>query len=917
LKLIVVESPAKARTIEKFLGSEYKVAASYGHIRDLPEKASQIPARYRDKPWKRLAVDVEGEFTPIYVVSADSQQRVKELKQLMKNADELLLATDEDREGEAISWHLLEVLKPTIPVRRITFHEITRGAITHALENPRAIDEKLVQAQESRRILDRLYGYELSPVLWKKVRSGLSAGRVQSVAVRLIVEREEERQRFHVAVYYDVEALLYGAGGENFTARLHAIDGQRLAGGADFDPDTGQLKKPGERIQLDATVAEEIQECARSAESLPWRVLAVDRKETRQRPAPPFITSTLQQAAANRLGLSPQRTMQIAQRLYEGIDLGGGERVGLITYMRTDSVAMAQQALHEAAGYIEEHFGTEYTGGPRHYRTKSKGAQEAHEAIRPTSIGRSPESLAPYLDAQQLRLYRLIWNRAVASQMTDARLDKTSVELGCTCEGRDLRWKANGSIVTFPGFLKVYGDRERDSLLPELHEGQLIPDPQIADEDPDTDGAQQGVAEVRALRHETQPPSRYTEASLVKKLEDEGIGRPSTYASIISTIQQRNYVEKKGSALLPTYVGMAVVRLLRDHFPRYVDLKFTAAMEEDLDAIARGEVDPRDFLRRFYRGDGDRDGLVDRIREELERIDFPRIPVGTDPRTGEPLLVKIGKKSVYVQKGEQGGESVTLPVDLLIDELTPDVAAELLEEKRKSLEPIGQDPETGKNIYALIGPYGPYLQLGEHDEEPKPKRVSLGRGTDVRSVDLDLALRLLSLPREVGTDPATGKVVKAGLGRFGPYVVRDRTYASVESADQLFSISLEEALRRIADKESGKRPVLAEVGAHPDSGETLEVCKGRYGPYVTDGKVNATLPRGREPDSVTVEEAVEWLAAAAERKGARKTTKKTTKKTAKKKAKKKTTTKKKATKKTASKVSKKATGRSDEGRNAS
>ncbi len=926
MKLIVVESPAKARTIEKFLGTEYRVAASYGHIRDLPEKASQIPARYRDKPWKRLAVDVEGEFTPIYVVSADSQQQVKELQKLLKKADELLLATDEDREGEAISWHLLEVLDPDIPVRRITFHEITRGAIAHALENPRGIDQKLVQAQESRRILDRLYGYELSPVLWKKVRTGLSAGRVQSVAVRLIVEREEERQRFQMAVYYAVEALLYGPDGENFTARLSAIDGRRLAGGKDFDPETGQLKEPGRRIQLDGALAEEIQACARSAESLPWVVRKVDRKQTRQRPAPPFITSTLQQAAANRLGLSPQRTMQIAQRLYEGIDLGGGERVGLITYMRTDSVAIAQQALAEAEGYIREHFGAEYTDGPRHYRTKSKSAQEAHEAIRPTSINRSPESIAASLDPQQLKLYRLIWNRAVASQMADARLDKTAVELGCPCRGRDLLWRANGSIVTFPGYLRVYGDRERDSLLPELHEGQRIPDPGATEHDLDTDGAQQGVAEVRALRHETQPPARYTEASLVKQLEDEGIGRPSTYAAIISTIQQRKYVEKKGSALLPTYIGMAVVRLLRDHFPRYVDLRFTAAMEEELDAIARGEVDPQDFLRRFYRGDGDQDGLVDRISAEMERIDFPRIPVGTDPVSGEPLLVKIGKKSVYVQKGQQGGESVALPVDLLIDELTPDVATELLEEKRKSLEPIGQDPQTGKNIYALIGPYGPYLQLGENDEKPKPKRISLGRGTDVRHVDLELAKKLLSLPRELGTDPDTGKTVKAGLGRYGPYVVRDRTYASLDDAEQLFTITLAAAIRRITDKEAGKRPVLAEVGAHPQTGATLQVCKGRYGPYVTDGEVNATLPRGREPDSVTAEEAAEWLAAAAERKqaGKKKTAKKKTakkkaskkkttrKKTAKKTAAKKTTTKKaakKTTKKTTSKAAKKAPGR--------
>jgi DNA topoisomerase-1 len=904
VKLIVVESPAKARTIEKFLGEGYKVAASYGHIRDLPEKAAQIPSRYRDVPWKRLAVNVDDDFEPIYVVSPDSRDHVGRLKKLIKQADELLLATDEDREGEAISWHLMEVLNPEIPVRRITFHEITRTAIRHALENPREIDDQLVRAQESRRILDRLYGYELSPVLWRRVRSGLSAGRVQSVAVRLIVEREEERQRFVVAEYYDVEALLYGPDGTNFTARLQEVDGQRLAGGKDFDDTTGQLKHPDRRLLLGEELAEQIQNCARSKASLPWRVDSVERKQTKQSPRPPFVTSTMQQAASNRLKMSPSRAMRIAQRLYEGVDLGGGERVGLITYMRTDSLTLSNEALGEAERFIRDHYGAEYSDGPRRYRTKAQGAQEAHEAIRPTSVERTPDSLAPYLDAQDLALYRLIWNRTVASQMTNALLDKTTVTLSCQCDGRTLTWRANGSIVTFPGFLRLETNREGDSLLPDLNEGQLIPDPDTS-EDEDAE-IQQGVAEVRALRHETSPPARYTEASLVRKLEEEGIGRPSTYASIISTIQNRGYVEKKSSALLPTYVGMAVTHLLRDHFPRYVDVKFTAGMEQDLDAIARGEKDWREFLARFYRGGADDPGLARRIADELEKIEYPAIPVGKDPETGEPLVGKIGKRSVYVQKqGADGSESVTLPVDLLIDELTPEKAGHLLAEKRRSLEPIGTDPETGKSIYALIGPYGPYLQLGENDDEPKPKRVSLGRGTDLSTVDLELALRLLSLPRDVGTDPATGKPVRAGLGRYGPYVMRDRTYANVESADQLFTITLDEALRRIHDKESGKKPTLAEVGEHPQTGATISVLKGRYGPYVTDGEANATLPRDREPDSVTVEEAVAWLAEAA--------TRKKTKKKAKKKATKKTTKKKtakKTTKKTAKKAARKKTTKS-------
>jgi DNA topoisomerase I len=916
LKLIVVESPAKASTIEKFLGAGYKVAASNGHIRDLPEKASEVPAQYKDKTWKRLAVDVDGGFEPIYVLSTRSRQAVAALKKLLAKADELLLATDEDREGEAISWHLREVLKPKVPVRRITFHEITREAVTRALASPREIDQQVVRAQESRRILDRLYGYELSPVLWKKVRTGLSAGRVQSVAVRLIVEREEARQRFVKAVYFDVEALLYGPEGINFTARLHEIDGRRLAGSKDFDPETGRLQHPERRLVLDAETAAAIEREAGGRQSLPWRVVAVERKQTRQRPAPPFITSTLQQAASTRLRLSPAECMRIAQRLYEGVELDAGEREGLITYMRTDSLNLAASAQHEAAAVIRDRFGPEYTDGPRHYKTRSKGAQEAHEAIRPTSLARTPESLAGRLGERELALYRLIYDRTLASQMTDALLDKTTADLACRCHGRDLLWRANGSIVTFPGYLRAYGDRERDSLLPDLQVGQLLPDPAAPeDEDPP-----QGVATVRALRHETQPPARFTEASLVKALEDEGIGRPSTYATIITTIQQRGYVLKKSGALLPTYVGMAVVRLLRDHFPRYVDVKFTAGMEEDLDAIARGEVDWRDFLQRFYRGSADDPGLVQRIAAELERIEYPAIPVGQDPQTGEPLLVKIGRKSVYVQSGEKAGSpSVTLPEDLLIDDLTPAAASELLETRRRSLAPIGQDPATGKNIYALIGPYGPYLQLGENDDEPRPKRVSLGRGTDIANIDLEFARRLLSLPRELGEDPDTGKPVRAGLGRFGPYVVRDRTFASIASADQLFTISLAEAMQLIRDKESGKKAALADVGEHPQTGQLLQVFKGRYGPYVSDGKLHASLPKDREPDSVTVDEAVAWLIQAAERKGARPARKKTAKKAATKKTTKKTvrntaskTAKKTPKQPTKKKATKKATQKPDQ-----
>ncbi len=908
MKLIIVESPAKARTIERFLGKDYKVAASYGHIRDLPGNAREVPEQYRKKDWGRLGVNVDDAFQPVYVVPSDSKKHVAELKALLKNADELLLATDEDREGEAISWHLLEVLAPKVPVHRITFHEITRGAIAAALANPRDVDTRLVRAQESRRILDRLYGYTLSPVLWKKVRTKLSAGRVQSVAVRLVVEREEERQRFHSAIYHDVEALLHGPGGVSFTARLHEIDGVRLATGKDFDPATGQLKEPGTRIQLDAEAAAGIEACARSHESLPWHVVDVRRKETRQRPSPPFTTSTLQQAGSNALKIAPGRLMRIAQHLYEGIDLGDGERVGLITYMRTDSLNLAEKALAETSDFIRGIYGDAYSDGPRRYRTKSKGAQEAHEAIRPTSIDRTPDSLAGVLAPQDLAVYRLIWTRTVASQMTDAVMDQTSIDLSCGCDTRTLLFRASGSIVKFPGWKRVAGGMDRDELLPDMKTGDLVPSPDApADEVPP-----QGVAEVHALRHETQPPARYTEAALIKKLEEEGIGRPSTYAPIIETIQNREYVVKKSGALLPTYIGMAVVHLLRDHFPRYVDLRFTAAMEERLDEIARGEADWLDFLRAFYRGGDDDPGLVRRIDEELPRIEYPAVPVGEDPRTGEPIHVRIGRNYVYVQVGDDEERRATLPVDLLIDELTPEAAIDFVTQRQKSQEPIGQDPETGQKIYARTGPFGPYLQLGEGDADRKPKRVSLGRGTDPSRVDLAMAMRLLSLPREIGTDPENGKPVRAGLGRFGPYVECNRIFASVESADLLFTITQDEALERIRNKH--RKPVLKDLGPHPESGAPMHVLKGRYGPYVTDGERNATLPRGTEPTDVTAEEAVVLLAKAPapkarRRRGAKtsvsnkKTAAKKTakKKTAKKKTAKKKTTKKKTTKKKAAK----------------
>ncbi|MFO7607825.1 MAG: type I DNA topoisomerase [Candidatus Krumholzibacteriia bacterium] len=908
MKLIIVESPAKARTISRFLGKEYEVAASFGHIRDLPGSAAEIPAEHKGKPWSRLGVDPDDGYATIYVVSPDSRKHVTELKKLLKKADEVLLATDEDREGEAISWHLLEELEPKIPVHRITFHEITKGAIEAALAGPREVDMQLVRAQESRRILDRLFGYSLSPVLWKKVRGKLSAGRVQSVAVRLVVEREEERQAFKVAAYCDVEAQLVrtAAGQEDleFTARLTAVDGVRLAGGKDFDPDTGLLKEPDKRFHLGDQLAGELAEAARGA--VPWTVAAVERKETTQRPAPPFTTSTLQQAASGRLRLSPQRTMRIAQRLYEGVALGGGEREGLITYMRTDSLTLSEKALAETERLIRATYGDSYSEGPRRYRTKAKGAQEAHEAIRPTDLRRTPERMASYLEAEELALYRLIWNRTVASQMADAKLDKTAVDFAAAAGGRELVFRANGSIVTFPGFLRVYGDQDRDALLPELAEGMRVGGA-AKDKSPGTPDI--AIPTVAPVRHETQPPARYTEASLIRKLEEEGIGRPSTYAPVISTIQARDYVTKKGGALLPTYMGIAVTHLLRDHFGHYVDVRFTARMEEDLDRIAEGEVDWVEFLDAFWRGEADDPGLEATIARELERIDFPRIPVGTDPVTGGRIVLRIGRTWFYVEVEGHPDRRATIPVDLLIDELTEQKAIELLNQHELADEPLGVDPETGKPIYAKVGPYGPYLQLGDAEGDRKPKRVGLGKGTDITTITLEYALKLLSLPRVIGTDPESGKPVRAGLGMYGPYVELNRVFAGVPSVDLLFTIGLDDALERIRNK--NRRPVLRELGDHPENGKPLQILKGRYGPYVTDGETNATIGRDADPEDVTMDEAVRLLAESAARpkkQGRKKAAKKATKKKSPaKKTAKKTTTKKKTAKKTTRKKTTKQT----------
>lgn len=894
MKLLIVESPAKSRTIEKFLGPDYKVAASFGHIRDLPGSAAEIPAKIKGQDWARLGIDVDNDYEPVYVVSKDSKKHVTALKKLLKDADELLLATDEDREGEAISWHLLEVLKPKVPVKRIAFHEITKKAITEALANPREIKPEVVKAQESRRILDRLFGYTLSPVLWKKVRTKLSAGRVQSVAVRLIVELEELRQKYLVSEYWDVEASI-GNDDTGFTAKLVKVDTDRLITGTDFNKTTGEPKNPANSVHMDEELAKAI--AKGSIADKPWTVSSVEKKETKKRTYPPFTTSTLQQAASSILGMTPRRTMQTAQKLYEGIETADS-REGLITYMRTDSLTLSEGSLAEMGEHVKKSYGDDYYSGPRRYKTKAKSAQEAHEAIRPTSIPRTPDSVAAYLDRDQLALYTLIWNRTVASQMTDAILDRTAIELTCNVDGKICTYKANGSVVKFLGFMRVLKGSRVDTFLPDLQQGDSV----------GTDSLP--INSVDPVGHSTKPPARFTEASLIKKMESEGIGRPSTYASTLSTIQTRGYVVKKSGSLLPSYVGMAVLHLLRKHFDHYIEIGFTAGMEDRLDRIAAGEIDSRKFLEAFYKGDKENEGLLAAIDTELPSIEYPAIPVGPDPETGENITLRIGRSYVFAARGEGDAEMrATLPVDLLIDELTPEKAHEILAARAKADEPIGVCPETQLNVYVKLGPYGPYVQLGEvgEDKKIKPKRTGLPQGTKREDVTFEQAMKLLSLPRALGEDPESGLKVSAGLGRFGPYVVRNKVYASLESPELMYTITLEEAVQLINDKH--KKKILKELGDHPETGEPVQVLKGRWGPYVSDGETNVNIGRKAELDEWDLAAALKAITESKKKKPAKKKKKTTKKKVSKKKATKKKTVKKKTTRK---KVTKKPATKSGE-----
>jgi DNA topoisomerase I len=860
--LVIVESPTKARTIERILKDGYEVLASYGHVRDLPESASEIPEEIKKKKWGRLGVDTDGDFTPFYVIPNDKKKHVQALRAAMKGASQVFLATDPDREGESISWHLKEILKPKVPVKRIVFHEITAEAINDAVKNAQDLDENLVRAQESRRILDRLYGYTISPVLWKKVQTGLSAGRVQSVAVRLIVDREEERLAFRAATYWDVEAK-FSSEGREFPATLARVGKERVATGKDFDEKgvfTGKnarvLQEEDTRALVDALW-----------QHLPWRVSAVDEKPGVERPASPFTTSTLTQEASRKLGFSTERTMQAAQRLFQE---------GHISYHRTDSTTLSDKALGESAAAIQEMFGGEYYAGPRRYATKVKNAQEALEAIRPANFASTPASMEKTLDRDDLRVYELIWKRTMASQMVDARVLRTTVEItGTGVDGEPAAFTASGKAIEFAGFRRAYVEgsddpaaelEEQETVLPKLTVGELV--------QRDTPGAPPARVQAVSLepkRHDTAPPARYTESSLIKELERLGIGRPSTYAATIGTIERRGYIFRQGKALVPSYTAFAVTRLLRGHFNDLVDVAFTAEMEEDLDQISRGERDWLDFIRQFFRGDKHHRGLEDAVKQANENADYPLIDVGVDQESGEGVRVRIGRYGPFLQQGEGGpGKTASLPPNQPPADLTVEKAMALIRAKAEGPRSLGVDPKTGMNVYAIHGRFGAYVQLGETPDKgskEKPKRSSLTGAQTESTVTLEEALKLLELPRELGADPDTGEVIVAGLGRFGPYVKKGDDYRSLAAEDDLFTVDLARALALFAEpKRGGRRQmtkrVIIQLDA-PDGGKPIQVLEGRYGPYVTDGETNASIPRGTDPKTVTLAAARELIEARA------------------------------------------------------
>ena len=844
--LVIVESPTKARTIRGFLPKQFRVEASMGHVRDLPNNASEIPAAHKGEKWANLGVNTAKDFEPLYVVPKDKKKVVKELKDALKGADQLLLATDEDREGESISWHLAQLLDPKVPVKRMVFHEITKEAISQALQNPRELDMELVHAQETRRILDRLVGYTLSPLLWKKVAWGLSAGRVQSVSVRLLVERERARRAFRSGTYWDLKASLAHEQ-IPFDAKLTHLRGERVANGSDFDESTGAIKV-GSKVKLLAEAeARALQQAAMAGR---WQVAAVEAKPTVRKPVAPFTTSTLQQEANRKLRLSARDTMRTAQALYER---------GFITYMRTDSVNLSEQAIKAARSCVTERYGQDYLSpAPRQFTTKSRNAQEAHEAIRPAGEAfRTPGETG--LEGRDLALYELIWKRTVASQMADARLTMLAIDL----EVANSTFRATGKRIDFPGFFRAYveGSDDPDAAL----EGQevLLPALKVGDA-PD-------CRSVEALSHQTQPPARYSEAALVKMLEKEGIGRPSTYASIIGTIIDRGYATLQANALIPSFTAFAVTALLEEHFPDLVDTGFTARMENTLDEISTGKVRWLPYLEDFYKGEEGLEALVQRREGDIDPGHSRTVAL-----EGLPCVVRIGRFGAYLESrrvGTDGEEELlkaTLPQEITPADLDADKAELILRQKSEGPESIGEDPETGEQVYLLFGQYGPYLQLGQASEEtPKPKRASLPKGVKPEEMKLEDALGLLRLPRHLGEHPDGGKV-QAGLGRFGPYVVHDKgkgekDYRSIKAEDDVLVIDLTRALELLAQPKRGRggRTALKDLGTPEGANEAIQLFDGPYGLYVKQGKVNASLPEGTTADTLTLEQAVELLAAKA------------------------------------------------------
>lgn len=837
--LVIVESPTKAKTIKKFLPDGFVVMASMGHVRDLPQSATAIPEKYKAFEWSKLGVNVENNFEPIYTVPKGKSKIITELRAALKDAKELYLATDEDREGESISWHLIELLKPKVPVKRMVFHEITKNAIQQALKDCRDIDMQVVSSQETRRILDRLVGYSLSPLIWKKIAYGLSAGRVQSAGLRLLVERERERIRFRKAIYWDLKAQLEKEK-KSFEAKIVSFQGKRVASGKDFDDETGKLKKPDDCVLLNEDMANAL---FKRLETKPWVVDSVEEKDFTSKPYPPFITSTLQQEANRKLGLSSKQAMRTAQTLYEQ---------GLITYMRTDSPALSAQAISGSRNMIQDLFGKDYlSDAPRQFASKSKQAQEAHEAIRPAgeTFVHPNES---GLDGVELKLYDLIWKRTLASQMAEAK--KKSVNAKISAD--NTVFAASGMKIVFPGYLRVYVEgkdspeealEDQEVLLPNLKEKDVV-----------------DLKKLEPLSHQTTPPARYTEASLIQALEKSGIGRPSTYASIISTILDRNYAKKNGNALVPSYTGFAVTQLLEENFEELVDYGFTSLMEQTLDDIAEGKKESVPYLTQFFLGDK---GLQAQIARKDKKIDANHArTIFLSPDLTEHAELRVGRFGPYLVKKatKKDAEDVraSIPEDIAPSDLTKEKIEEILIVSEKGPQPIGVDPKTKQNIYVLLGRFGPYVQLGEITEAvPKPRRASVPPDMSSQHLTMEQALHLLTLPRELGLHPETKTAIMANKGRFGPYVQHGDIFRSLRKEDDVYTITLDRALEVLAEERKSRRgsTLLKELGAHPKMKKPVGLYEGKYGPYLKVGTKNFGVPKETNIAALTLEEAIKII----------------------------------------------------------